>query len=121
MPSKYKKHIRNLKHIKMPTFFRITNRIIGFMFSFSLILFLFYLAGNYQGFLAKNQIIILTVLSYVSVSLVFFCICGIVEIFIFSYKEKNSTLMKFILLYILVSLIGVINASIGSIITFISH
>ena len=121
MASKYKKHLRRLKRIKKPPFFRITNRLIYFMFTFSVILFLFYLAGNYQDFLSANQKIILTALTYVSVVLIFFCICGVVEVFVYSFKLKTSVLMKFIILYILFALIGTFNASIGTIITFISH
>jgi hypothetical protein len=121
MPSKYTKHLRHLKRVKKPVLFRVTNRLIYFLFSFSLVIYIFYIAGNYQQFLDKTQKLILTVLSYTSIILIWFCICAIAEVFVYSFKLKTTYFMRFIIIYVLIAIISFINAFAGTFITFISH
>lgn len=116
-----KNNLHNLKLNRKPTFFRITNRLINFLFSFSIVLFLFYVAGNYQLFLDQSQKIILTVLSYISIALIWFCCCGLIEIIFFSIKKKTFYFVRFIPLYILFAGFGVVNAAVGTFITYASH
>jgi len=121
MPSKYKKHLRNLKRIKKPALFRVTNRLVYFLFSFSVVIYIFYIAGNYQQFLDNTQKLILTVLAYTSIILIFFCICALVEAFVYSFKLKTTYFIRFIFMYVLIGIISLFNAFAGIFITYISH
>ncbi|MGI5172064.1 hypothetical protein H0R92_00485 [Treponema sp. OMZ 840] len=91
--------MKNRKKRK-PFLFKITNRSILFLFSFSLIIFFFYAAGNRQQFSDENQKLLLNIVRFVSAGLLCFLCAGFVQIVVYLIKTKNKRLIPFLVLYI---------------------
>ena len=77
---------------RKPLLFKMTNRIVLFLFSFSLVLFCFYAAGNIQFFLDKNQKLLLNAVKITSILLLCFLTTGSVH--------TKRFMLRFIALYV---------------------
>ncbi len=85
--------------------FRLTRTSVFIMFFFCILLFLFYLIGNYQNFMDKTQLLILSALAFSSILEVVLSFLGIIEIIFFMIANKFSVKNLFSLLFMLLSLI----------------
>lgn len=92
--------------------FRLTKTAVFIMFFFCIILFLFYLIGNYQDFMDRTQLLILTVLAFASVLNSVLCTIGLVEMIFFMITDgfQFKNLMQ-LLLFVLIFLISLIFAA----------
>lgn len=106
---------------KKPPIFKILNRLNLFLFSFSCVIFIFYIAGNWQGFLDDSQKLLLLVTNISSILLLLFIIVGFMLIVVFSFKQKTMYFLRFIPLYILYGAICLSIMLFSSAITFISR
>lgn len=77
-----------------------------FLFSFSCLIFLFYIAGNWQGFLNENQKLLLQVTSISSILLLWFLVIGFVLLTVYSIKQKTLYFLRFIPLYLIYGIIS---------------
>ena len=84
---------------RKPLLFKMTNRIVLFLFSFSLVLFCFYAAGNIQFFLDKNQKLLLNAVKITSILLLCFLTAGSVQILWYATHTKRF-MLRFIALYV---------------------
>ncbi|MCR4953395.1 MAG: hypothetical protein K6A43_04910 [Treponema sp.] len=94
--------------------FRLTRTSVFILFFFCVLLFLFYLMGNYQNFMDKTQLLILTVLGFSSVLEVVLSFLGLVEIIFFmitnKFRVNNIFSLLFLILAFIISIIFVIYA-----------
>ncbi len=94
--------------------FRLTRTSVFILFFFCVLLFLFYLMGNYQNFMDKTQLLILTVLGFSSVLEVVLSFLGLVEIIFFmitnKFRVNNIFSLLFLILAFITSVIFVIYA-----------
>lgn len=94
--------------------FRLTRTSVFILFFFCILLFLFYLMGNYQNFMDKTQLLILTVLGIVSVLEVVLSFLGLIEIVFFMIANKfrlnNIFSLLFLIAAFIISIIFVIYA-----------
>lgn len=103
-----------------PFLFKITNRMILFLFSLSLVLFFFYAAGNFQQFSEQSQKFLLTAVTFLSASLLFFIFAGLMEILWYGIKLKTLQFLGFAFLYLLFALFSVLFILFGSGVIFLS-
>lgn len=106
---------------KRPPIFELTNRLILFLFSFSCVIFLFYIAGTEQVFLAENQKLLLLVSNISSILLLWFMFVGFILIVVYSFKQKTTYFLRFFPLYILYGIICFVIMLFSSIITFLAR
>lgn len=120
----------NLKTVKQkilysknnkPPIFKLTNRLILFFFLFSCIIFIFYTVGNWQDFLDKSQKLLLYITTVSSIFLLCFMVCGFILIIVYSFKQKTVYFLRFIPLYIIYAVIGILIILFGSAISFFSR
>ena len=106
-----KERKKNNKNINSPykILYKLTNFFINVFFVFCIVLIILYIMGNYQNFLDKSQILLLTVLSFCSVSMTVMAIISLIEntVLIFLEKSKNNQI-KNILWYIFTLIFGII-------------
>lgn len=99
------------KNINSPykILYKLTNFFINVFFVFCIVLIILYIMGNYQNFLDKSQILLLTVLSVCSVSMTVMAIISLIEntVLIFLEKSKNNQI-KNILWDIFTLIFGII-------------
>jgi cellulose synthase/poly-beta-1,6-N-acetylglucosamine synthase-like glycosyltransferase len=106
-----KERKKNNKNINSPykILYKLTNFFINVFFVFCIVLIILYIMGNYQNFLDKSQILLLTVLSFCSVSMTVMAIISLIEntVLIFLEKSKNNQI-KNILWDIFTLIFGII-------------
>ena len=106
-----KERKKNNKNINSPykILYKLTNFFINVFFVFCIVLIILYIMGNYQNFLDKSQILLLTVLSVCSVSMTVMAIISLIEntVLIFLEKTKNNQI-KNILWDIFTLIFGII-------------
>lgn len=106
-----KERKKNNKNINSPykILYKLTNFFINVFFVFCIVLIILYIMGNYQNFLDKSQILLLTVLSVCSVSMTVMAIISLIEntVLIFLEKSKNNQI-KNILWDIFTLIFGII-------------
>ena len=85
--------------------FRLTRTSVFIMFFFCILLFLFYLIGNYQSFMDKTQLLILTALAFASVLEVVLSFLGLIEIVFFMITNKFRINNVFSLLFMILAFI----------------
>lgn len=75
---------------------RLTRNSIFLLLLICVLLFALYIIGNYQGFIDRSQLRILTVLSATSVALCVMSILGFIQesIFIFLREKKSSSILS---------------------------
>lgn len=75
---------------------RLTRNSIFLLLLICVLLFLLYLVGNYQGFIDKSQLRILTVLSVASAALCVMSVLGFIQeaVFIFFREKKFSSILS---------------------------
>lgn len=105
---------------RKPFLFKITNRMILFLFSLSLVLFFFYTAGNFQQFSGQSQKFLLTAVTFLSAALLFFICAGLVQILWYGIKLKTLQFLGFAFLYLLFALFAVLFIFFGSGVIFLS-
>lgn len=92
--------------LKKSFLFKLTFRTSLFLFSFLIVLFTFYLSGNYQGFQSSTQLFILFLCSFDSIALFLFGISGLLEclvLFFISEKKKYWIFFAFFFFLVLIS------------------
>ncbi|MDD5929115.1 MAG: hypothetical protein PUC37_04850 [Spirochaetales bacterium] len=110
-----KKIISNVQTYKLMMLFDLT------LISFSLIMLLLYIVGNYQTFLDTTQKIILTTLSYSSLLATAISIILVLETFIKIFTEKKHFRNIINLIFLIASIIiCLIELGFSSTINFVS-
>ncbi len=107
-------------HKKTPLF-SLTNRFVLFLLGFILVVFSFYVVGNWQLFLDENQKLLLLLMNIISIILLVFLLIGFVLIVTNVIKTRSIYFVKYILLYIVYILFTVILFLFSNFITFISR
>lgn len=81
--------------------YKLTKSLVAVLFLFIVLLFSFYLIGNYQNFLDKSLLLILNVLSIVSILCTFFSFCGLLEniFFMFTKESKIKNLISILIMF----------------------
>lgn len=87
--------------------YRLTNNIVALLFIFNTILFSLYLTGNFQNFLDKSLLFILSALSIGSILCIFLSFCGILENIFFLIADSSR--LKYSLFIVLMFLCSGIN------------
>ena len=89
--------------------YKLASSMVFIWFTFEIILFLFYLIGNYQNFLDKSQLLILQLLSFSAVITFVLCFCSLVillfMIILRIYKLTNILRILPILLALVINLV----------------
>lgn len=84
---------------------RLTQQLIWVLFIFCILILLFYVMGNYQGFLDKNQLIILTVITISSVVMSFLSAIGIIENLVLLFISDKKPVKILSIIFLLITLI----------------
>ncbi|MFI3257884.1 MAG: hypothetical protein R3Y36_06270 [Spirochaetales bacterium] len=95
------------KHEKSPLIL-LSNRLILFLTLFSCITFMYYMGGNHQDFSDQNQILLLNTASIVSVILLWFICVACIVLIIYAFKKKTFYFFRFLPLYIISAVLGLI-------------
>lgn len=105
--TKQEKRFKNRHSFAFVFLERLTRNSIFLLLLICLLLFAFYLIGNFQGFIDKSQLIILRVLSVCSVGLCIMSVTGFIleTIFLFM-KEKKAGLLFSMLFFIFTFVTG---------------
>ncbi len=112
---------KNEKINKKSPLFSLTNRFVLFLLGFILVLFSLYFVGNWQHFLDKNQELLLIAISFTSIFLLLFLLVGSVLIVISVVQTKSVYFVKYIILYILYTVIAVVLFFFSNFLTFLSR
>ncbi len=107
--------------IKKTPLFKLTNRLVLFLIALIFLVFIFYVSGNWQNFLDKNQILLLQVVSVLSVLLVFFVVVGLVMIVHHLMYRKTIAYLRFLFMYIGYILFGILMFAFSTFISFFSQ
>ncbi len=96
------------KHIKKTPLFKLTNRLVLFLLALIFLVFIFYISGNWQNFLDKNQLLLLASVSIISVILLFFSLFGLSLVIHNMFLKKRFEYGRYLLLYVLYIAIGIV-------------
>lgn len=89
--------------------FRLLNDFVSILFVFNLLLFAFYIVGNYQNFLEESQLLILFVLTISSIIMTLTAFITLIFNIITICIQKKKTVKILLLFYLIfVILIGLI-------------
>ena len=89
--TKTKKQVKNRHSFAFVFLERLTRNSIFLLFLMCMLFLLFYLIGNFQGFIDRSQLIILRVLTATSICLCIMSLIGFVlEIIFLFMKDKKS-------------------------------
>ena len=104
--------------------YNLTKCLLAIFFTFSLLLFLLYLMGNFQNFMDKTQLMLLTMLSSISIFDCVLSFFGILEnLFLVFFNNKKSKLLNIvsILLLIIILLLSIVFIVYSSVLSKISE
>jgi hypothetical protein len=85
-----------------PLLFRISNRIVFFLFLYLLLLLLFYVIGNFRHFLDSHLLLLLKLSIVTAIVLAFFSLFAMIQSLVFLILYRRAYFVIYLLIYLFI-------------------
>lgn len=109
--SEQEKKAKKLK--RLPLFLNLITRFCSFMFLFLVLLLVFFVIGNNQGFLDENLVLILNFMAVTSISLFVFSLAGFFSGFYYIFTKKNIWYIIAVVAFLILVVFAIIMTSVS--------